>query len=166
MFMNNYAFIDGQNLFKGIQRLGWTLDYKKFLIHLREKYKVSTAYYFIGYIPEYQWLYDMLNGYGYKIIHKEVLTLADGNKKGNVDAELVLQAMIDYDSYYQAIIVSGDGDYSCLVKYLLENNKLKIVIAPNLDNSSILIRRACNGRFTYLDEFKNKLEYKKEGETP
>lgn len=44
--------------------------------------------------------------------------LGDGKRKGNVDAELVLQAMIEYPNYERAIIVTGDGDFGCLVRYL------------------------------------------------
>ena len=47
---NNYAFIDGQNLYLAIQELGWKLDYKKFRIYLREKYAVDKAYMFMGFI--------------------------------------------------------------------------------------------------------------------
>jgi hypothetical protein len=44
--MKNYTFIDGQNLY---QSLSWQLDYKKFMIYLKDKYKVEKAYYFIGF---------------------------------------------------------------------------------------------------------------------
>jgi len=49
--LNNYAFIDGQNLYLAIQELGWKLDYKKFRIYLREKYAVDKAYMFMGFLP-------------------------------------------------------------------------------------------------------------------
>ena len=47
---NNYAFIDSQNLNLSIKSLGWNLDFAKFRIYLREKYKVEKAFLFIGYI--------------------------------------------------------------------------------------------------------------------
>ena len=28
----NYAYIDGANLYKGVENLGWQLDYKRFRI--------------------------------------------------------------------------------------------------------------------------------------
>jgi len=61
---NNYAFIDGQNLHLGVQDLGWKLNYKKFRIYLKDKYKVSKAYLFIGYLPENQELYKSLKNVG------------------------------------------------------------------------------------------------------
>jgi hypothetical protein len=33
MVMNNYAFIDGQNLHKAIKAIGWDLDYRRFRIY-------------------------------------------------------------------------------------------------------------------------------------
>ncbi len=38
---NNYAFIDGQNLYLAIKKLDWKLDYKKFRVYLKEKYGVA-----------------------------------------------------------------------------------------------------------------------------
>ncbi len=164
-FLSNFAFIDGQNLYKSIQELGWNIDLRKFRIHLKESYKVSTAYYFIGYLDTNINFYEMLERFGYTLVYKEVMPLKDGTIKGNVDSELVLKAMIDFNKYQKAIIVSGDGDYACLVKYLEANNKLKMVIALTIEFSSVLLRRACKGRFTYLNESKEKLErIKKEAE--
>ncbi len=39
--------------------------------------------------------------------------------KGNVDADLVLKAMIEYPNYDRTVIVTGDGDFYCLVEYLV-----------------------------------------------
>ena len=35
---NNFAYIDGQNLNLGVKSIGWSLDFKRFRIYLREKY--------------------------------------------------------------------------------------------------------------------------------
>lgn len=45
MFLeDNFAYIDGANLHKGVADLGWKLDYKRFRVWLKEKYSVKTAY--------------------------------------------------------------------------------------------------------------------------
>src|SRR3989339_1692910 len=116
--LNNYAFIDSQNLNLGVQSLGWKLNYKRFRIYLTEKYGVSVAYLFIGYLPENQDLYSSLQAAGYRLIFKPTLPDKDGEVKGNVDADLVLQVMLDYNKFDKAIIVSSDGDFYSLVKYL------------------------------------------------
>ena len=71
--LNNYAFIDGQNLYLAIQELGWKLDYKKFRIYLREKYAIEKAYMFMGFLPANQELYNFLQTVGFVLIFKPVL---------------------------------------------------------------------------------------------
>lgn len=160
---NNYAFIDSQNLNLGIQELGWKLDFRKFRIYLKEKYKAQKAYLFIGYLPENQDLYKSLQESGYVLVFKPVLKPKEENvkPKGNCDAELVLQAMIDYKSYDKAIIVTSDGDFYCLVNYLYGKSKLGIVISPNRKNCSVLLRKAAREKIVFMDNLKKKLEYKR-----
>ena len=106
---NNYAYIDGANLHRGIVDFGWALDYARFRVWLSEKYGVKHAYIFIGLIPKYKDLYTYLQECGFTLIFKEVVYDGDGKPKGNCDADLVLQATRDvYENKFdKAIIVSG-----------------------------------------------------------
>jgi len=88
------------------------------------------------------------------------MIVKDGKPKGNVDAELVLQVMIDWEKYNQAVIVSSDGDFYCLVNYLYEKNKLKRVISPNYKKCSALLKKAAKEKIDFLDNLKNKLAIK------
>ena len=137
-----YAFIDSQNLNLGIRSQGWKLDFARFRIYLKDKYKVNKTYIFIGYIPKNQKLYDFLKKAGYKLIFKPVLESSRPKvkPKGNVDAELVLHTMIEFPKYDKAIIVSGDGDFYCLVDYLITKKKLLRLIIPNYYKYSALLR--------------------------
>jgi len=105
---NNYAFIDSQNLNLSIRAQGWTLDYRKFRRYLEDKYGITKAYLFLGYVPQYQDLYTSLQEDGFILIFKPTLKLPDGKVKGNVDAELVLHAMVEYPKYDKALIVTND----------------------------------------------------------
>ncbi len=156
----NYAFIDSQNLNLGIKSLGWKLDYRKFRVYLKEKYSVVTAYLFIGYIGENQGLYSFLQKVGYVLVFKPVLLYKDGKVKGNVDAELVLQAMIDYEDFDQAIVVTSDGDFYCLVKYLYEKKKLQTVMSSHVKTCSVLLKRSAREKMVFMDNLRAKLEYK------
>ena len=159
-----YAFIDSQNLNLGIQSLGWKLDFKKFRLYLKNKYSVEKAYLFIGQMPGNESLYDSLQDAGFHLIFKPTTEYKINGKvavKGNVDAELVLYAAAKvYDRYDKAIIVSGDGDFMCLVEYLHEKGKMAHVLVPNAKYSKLL------GNFQQyifrLDRLKNTLEYKKD----
>jgi len=78
--------------------------------------------------------------------------------KGNVDAELVLHAMIEYKSYDKAVIVSGDGDFYCLLEYLAQQNKLLKVIVPNSRYSSLL--RKFSKFIVNINLLRGKLEFR------
>ena len=41
---NNYAFIDSQNLNLGVKSQGWKLNFLRFRIFLKDKYKIKEAY--------------------------------------------------------------------------------------------------------------------------
>lgn len=136
-----YAFIDSQNLNLGVRSQGWVLDFKKFRRFLKDQYNVSKAYLFIGYISSNEKLYSNLKSFGYEIVFKPTLQI-QGNHyrkvKGNVDAELVLYTVDKKEEYDGAVIVSGDGDFHCLMDYLERRNKLLKIIAPNKKYSSLL----------------------------
>ena len=156
--MANYAFIDSQNLNLAIQSLGWRLDFRRFRQYLSDKYSVSKAYLFIGYVPGNTRLYTFLQDAGYACVFKPTLTNPHGATKGNCDAELVLQAMIELRRYKKAIIVTGDGDFYCLIKYLLEIDKLEAVIIPNRRKFSALLKfRVFQPYLRFLNDLKGKL---------
>ena len=157
---NNYAFIDSQNVNLGIQNLGWKLDWERFRVYLKEKYFISTAYLFIGYIQENQDLYASLQKAGYILIFKPVIPNENGEVKGNVDADLVLQTMIDFQNYDKAVIVTSDGDFYYLVKYLYERNKLKMIMSPYVKTCSKLLKKSAKEKIVFMDNLKSKLEYK------
>lgn len=156
----NYAFIDSQNLYLAVKEQGWYLDFKKFRIYLKEKYNTSKAFLFIGYLYYNQHLYKSLQEAGYILIFKPVLTKKDGKVKGNVDADLVLHTMIQYENYNQAIIITGDGDLYCLVKHLINQNKLLKLMIPDKENFSSLFRKLMP-HIVFLNNLKDKIEYKK-----
>ncbi|MEK7500300.1 MAG: NYN domain-containing protein [Patescibacteria group bacterium] len=157
---NNFAFIDSQNVNLSIRNSGWTLDFTKFRVYLREKYGVTQAFLFIGYIEGNNRMYASLQAAGFICIFKPTLKYKDGKTKGNCDAELVLQAMIEYQNYDKAIIVTGDGDFYCLVNYLLEKDKLGAVLIPNQEKFSALLKfKQFKTYLRYMNDLQAKLGY-------
>ncbi len=157
---NNYAFIDSQNLNLAIRDQGWQLDFGRFRKYLKDKYGVSKAYLFIGYVPTLQPLYTKLQEQGYILIFKPTLVLKSGKIKGNVDAELVLHAMIEFKHYDKAVIVSGDGDFHCLIKYLKSVGKLAKLLIPNQRKFSSLLRDFVSKDVAFMNNLRGKLEYR------
>ncbi len=169
-----YAFIDSQNLNLSVQKdivndagtviyKGWKLDFKRFFIYLKDKYKVGRAFLFIGRVPGNESLYEYLEDIGYQVIYKPTLEYRDGQEriiKGNVDAELILHTMIEYPNFDKAIIVAGDGDYYCLIEYLAAQKKLLHVIIPNRRSYSSLLRKF-GSYLVYVNDLRMKLEHRK-----
>ena len=158
----NYAFIDSQNVNLGIRDLGWRLDFARFRVYLKEKCNVSRAYIFIGYLPGNEHLYATLQEMGYIYIFRPTLIRHDQIIKGNCDAELVLQATVDYNKYDRAIIVTGDGDFYCLANYLLRKNKLAYLLIPNQAKFSGLLKmKNLKPHLHYMNGLRDKLSQDK-----
>lgn len=175
---NNYAFIDSQNLNLGVQKVGWKMDWRRFRQFLADKYNVTHAYMFIGYMAENESLYEHMHELGYLIALKPTLDVTakpesveinkteQGSKteehakpvvKGNIDADLVLYAMKELPNYDKAIIVSGDGDFLSLAEYLEEQGKLLHIMAPNWQYSSLL--KQFESKIIRLDQLRRQLAY-------
>ena len=162
----NYAFIDSQNLHLGIKSQGWELDWRKFRQYLSTKYNIEKAYVFIGQVAGNETLYTFLQECGFILISKPTLSQRIKGKvivKGNVDAELVLHAMIQLRNYKQAVIVSGDGDFHCLFEYLDDKDKLLKILAPTSHYSSLLRKFNEKRYIVRMDLLRNSLEQKKTG---
>lgn len=182
-----FAFIDSQNLNVSVQKFGWKIDWQKFRKWLGDKYGVTKAYMFIGYIPENESLYEQMHEAGYAVVLKPTFDMTrprpelaseesvePGKEtssgyarpekpeekkpvKGNIDAELVLWAMKEMSNYDKAIIVSGDGDFYCLVEYLEEKKRLLKLLTPTSHYSSLYNRY--DEYVERLDTFKRELRY-------
>lgn len=161
--ISNVAYIDAANLYNGISDLGWKLDYNRFRVWLQEKYSVKTAYLFIGLIPKNKELYKFLQECGYTLVFKEVVYDGRGKPKGNCDADLVLQATRDAyeNNFNQSIVVSSDGDYSSLINFLKEKNKIKLILSPGIRTKCSILLKRTNVSIVYLEDKKKILSYKK-----
>ncbi|MDO8581518.1 MAG: NYN domain-containing protein [bacterium] len=150
------AYIDGANLHRGVLSLGWKIDYARFRTWLSHRYGVGEAYLFIGLIPKHKDLYTYLSKSGFTLIYKEVVYDGDGRAKGNCDADLITQAMRDtYEgTAEQSILVTSDGDYVPLVKFLMDKGKLVAVLSPApVKKCSILLKRT-GVHIVYLEDKK------------
>jgi uncharacterized LabA/DUF88 family protein len=131
----------------------------KFRRYLADKYGVHKAYYFIGQVPGMGNLYSNLRRYDFSLIFKPPIIDINGDYKANVDAELVLQAMIDINNYDGAVVVTSDGDFACLIKFLNNNGKLERLLAASKGGCSKYLRMAAGSKVDYMDNLKAKLEY-------
>ncbi len=156
---NNFAFIDNQNLFTELKKCGWNLDYERFIVYLREKHSVTRTFLFIGFMEQNLPLYEKLFGFGYELIFKPTVWTPLGIK-GNCDGEMILHAMRQAERFDEAVIVTGDGDFHCLVEYLIFKNKLRKLIIPNRDKYSTLLKRF-REYSDYLNDYRDRVCLKK-----
>ncbi len=150
--MKTNIYIDGNNLYRGAKELGYEIDYKKFRGWLRQKYSPEHIYLFIGLVPARTKFYEYLQECGFILIFKQTVSVG-GVIKGNCDAELVLKTTSDFytKAFDRCIVISGDGDFGCLVEFLDNNFVLDRVIAPDREKCSILLKNK-NTELTFLNE--------------
>lgn len=166
--VRNVAYIDGANLYNAARYLGWQLDYQRLRVWLREKYLVETAYLFLGMIPKNKDLYNRLQKQDYTLIFKEVAYDGAGKAKGNCDADIVVQVMQDtYETMFEkAILISSDGDYVPLVKFLITKDKIDCIISPYEPNRCSILLKRSEARIVYLTDHRSILEAPKNKKAP
>ena len=70
--------------------------------------------------------------------------------------------MIDLHEYDQAVVVTGDGDFYCLIDYLIKQKKFKKLLVPNQGKYSALLKKFDSQYLAFVSDLKTKLEYKKQ----
>lgn len=169
---NNLAFIDGQNLYMSTSKRvssPWSIDLVRFRIYLKQKYKVKEAYYFLGYTQDKNKnLYENIQKAGFILVFKQHNSAMLGEKKGNVDSDIIFQVMKRLylrENFDKIILVSGDGDYKSLVDFLIKENRFEKILFPDGQFRSSLYKELSNKYFSYLDDVgvKSKIEKKEKG---
>ncbi len=169
----NYCFIDWQNLHLWTTTEWWIIDPFKLRIYLKDKYKVSKAYYFLGYVKdENNWLYTRLQEAGFIVVFKKQMVEMTSNKKWNIDSDMIFRVMEklleESEKFNKIVLISWDWDFKILVDYLLKKERLEKILFPNKKYASSLYKWLENKYFDYLKNIKIKIEYiknkqKKEG---
>lgn len=159
----NYAFVDAQNVHRGISSQGWSLDWKRFRTMLREQLGVTKALLFIGHVDGNEGLYNDLKAAGFDLVFTRTVRIRkDGIEtvKGNVDTDLVLRAMLEKNHFKGAVLVTGDGDFHPLAKHLKEEGKLSTILVPQTKKASKLLKEF-QPQLKGMDRMRGQLERKK-----
>ncbi|NVP17321.1 NYN domain-containing protein [Candidatus Gracilibacteria bacterium] len=137
----NIAFIDAQNLHLGTASEDWKIDFKRFRIYLKDKFHIEEAYFFLGFInDDHKEMYRKIQKAGFILEFRDHNSNMLGKKKGNVDVDIVFEVMhrlLEEDDFNKIVLVTGDGDYIQLVKYLIQKERLKRILFPNSKYSSL-----------------------------
>lgn len=110
-------------------------------------------------MPKHQPLYEHLKRCGFELVFKEVDPRSP-EPKGNVDVDLTLGAVGEMDAYDNALLITSDGDFGSLVRFLTKRDKFGTVISPSARKCSHLLKKAAAKRITYLSNVRSKVEAK------
>ena len=145
----------------------WIIDLARFRVYLEQKYDVSKAYYFLGYVQEEnQELYEEIQNAGFLLKFREHNPAMIGKKKGNVDSDIIfhiMKKMYKKEDFEKIILVSGDGDYKLVIDFLIEEGRFEKVLFPDKKRASSLYKKLSNKYFASLDDkdIQNKIDKKK-----
>jgi uncharacterized LabA/DUF88 family protein len=166
----NIAFIDGQNLYMATSKREvnpWEIDLARFRIYLEQKYHVSKAYYFLGFVQEENNdIYEEIQKAGFVLIFREHNPAMLGTKKGNVDSDIIFNVMkklYKKEDFEKVVLVSGDGDYRRMVDFLIEEKRFEKILFPDGKRASSLYKKIGAQYFAALDgqDVRTKIEVMK-----
>ena len=105
--------------------------------------------------------YRKLKKFGYTLKLKPTKIYKDGDrtiKKANCDVDLTFDLMRYMSQYQELVILSGDGDFAVVLKYLRNKGK-KIYILSRGERTAKEIRRLAGGKFIDFVRLRPKLEF-------
>jgi hypothetical protein len=157
-------YIDSQNVHKALETYHkWTIDWNRFFVYLKEKYKADKIKIFFWYIKKHQGFYNKLWNIGFEVCFKETLVLPNWEIKWNVDIDIAINALKDFYEFSvsNAYLVTWDGDYNSLVVFWIEKWVFWKIFVPWVNNSSVLLKKVAKNNLIDLAVMMNKLQKKK-----
>ncbi len=139
--------MDVQNLYYSAKNVHQSkVNFGKLLTHLVDGRKLIRAIAYVIRGPQSidDNFFTALQNQGFEIKAKELQVFAGGNKKGDWDVGLVIDAIRMSKSLDVIIFVTGDGDYIPAVEYLQNHGVFVEVAAFDETCSSKLKERADN----------------------
>lgn len=159
-----FVFIDAANILYSQKTLGWRIDYQKFKNYLTEECDLQKLFFYTGRVGDnikQRKFLEKLHRMGYVIRTKEVkrIKIAPNEYilKGNLDGELIIDALTQKDAYDTCILVSGDSDFASLLDELKRNHKRVLVVSTKGHIAKELLERA---KYINLSRLKDKIEWK------
>ena len=159
-------FFDGPNHAEALNKAGLTMNYGKFLIHLRREFDIVSARYYSGISesPEHKGVREfltVLSKHGYVPVTKAVKIHASG-VKANLDVELAVDMVTMAPRFDKIMLFSGDGDFTYLVDSI-QRNGISVTVCAHKPSLSAELRRQCD-EFLDLKDLLPKYEALQENE--
>lgn len=104
----------------------------------------AVAYVIKSNASDEQGFFDALSKQGFEIKMKDLQVFPGGMKKGDWDIGLAIDAIKMADKLDVVVLVTGDGDFVPLVKYLQENKGCLVEVIAFGDTTSGKLREAAD----------------------
>lgn len=150
------VFVDVQNMYYSAKNLyDSKVDYSNLLEIARDERKLirAIAYVIESQTPEEENFFEFLENIGFKVKKKELREFYGGAKKGDWDMGMAIDAIRMSDKIDVAVIVTGDGDFRLLVKYLKANGLQVEILSFGKSTADELVRES--DVFLNMDKKKN-----------
>ncbi|MBU0706985.1 NYN domain-containing protein [Patescibacteria group bacterium] len=151
------VFVDVQNLYYSAKNIyNSKVNFGEILNTAIAGRKLIRAFAYVvrAEAPEEQSFFDALSKQGFELRMKDLQIFFGGQKKGDWDVGITIDAIRLSDKLDVVVLVSGDGDYIPLVEYLKFSGQQVEVIAYQKSSSSKLIEAADDFIDLCLDENK------------
>jgi uncharacterized LabA/DUF88 family protein len=126
------VFVDVQNLYYSAYNIYHSrVNFGAILENVIQKRKLVRA---IAYVikadqPEEESFFDALGKMGYEVKSKPLQTFIGGAKKGDWDVGIALDILSLVDKIDAVVLVSGDGDFEDVIRYVKANGARAEVVA-------------------------------------
>ncbi len=143
--------IDAANLYYASSVSKIKIDYFQVASWFLENCESVNLNFYTAFDPEDEKQMEFFEGLqscGYKVTKKPIKVFED-SKKGNMDIELAVDAMLQLNTYDILILLSGDGDFTYLITALESLGKETIILGIGGFTSYELHQEA--GRYFFLN---------------
>ena len=159
------VFCDDSNLYHSYQKYSWRIDFEKFKKLLEKYCNLQFINYYIAIPDKSDAVYSGTQRFLEKI--KQFTTIKEKNlkytpvagkmiKKGDVDIEIVLDAVRAINSLDIIIVVSGDSDFYELKNYVVGDCGKNIIFVGYEENMAWELRQCWH---IYLNRIKEEVAF-------
>src|SRR3989304_6387298 len=145
------VFIDSGNFYFYEKNLGWQIEFGKLMAYLKNETRLWKVFFYIAFDPENEKqkkFIEFLKTRGFFVRAKEIKyikykpeqeAVKAGFHKGNIDVELVIDAIQNKTRYDTFVLFSGDSDFAPLITYLKNGGKKCFVFSVKTNVSKELL---------------------------
>ncbi len=161
------VYVDGANAyFAQKEALNWWIDWPSFLEWAQRDKELVSARWYQSYRrapePEQERFLHHLTIVGYAVRKKVLKSIYDretgqNSVKGNLNIELVIDALTDAPHYDTILLVTGDSDFVPLVEALRSRGK-RVLVAATQQNVAVDLRQVIGVNYIDLGDLRDEIE--------